>query len=77
MPLGQSLSSSQRWVQTQFWLTWQKQRSGEAQSLVTAYTEQASPNWLTLSPHAPRTSATAAPRDSRGIRTHRFMLQGC
>src|SRR5262249_9086138 len=67
VPEGQSLSSSQRWVHTQFWRMRQKQLLGATQSGVTAYTEQASPNWLRLSPHAPITaSANAAPRDSRG-----------
>src|SRR5262249_20338390 len=76
VPAGQSLSCSHRWVQTQFWRIRQKQLSGATQSGVTAYTEQASPNPLRLSPHAPMTaSVSAAPRDSRGIRTLRFMLE--
>src|SRR4029453_17547249 len=76
VPLGQSRSCSHRWGQTQYGaFTRHSQTFGFSQLPSTEYTEHASPNWERSVPQAPMTASTsAAPSDSRGIRTLRFML---
>ena len=79
MPEGQSLSSSQRWVQTHDgWPIRHQQLSGDSQLFSTAYTEHESPNAALSVPQAAMTASnTAAARDSRGICMLRFMLVRC